>query len=279
MAKDLFGEEIIEDVILRDKFLEPPFSVLDTRQSSWLNRKRKWERLGIESEMGRDKCLTMIMPFGKYQSREEYKEEGEKVGTSTFDPALTELMYNWFCPLAGGGTRGFVATAMGHYYYGIELRQNEVERIYEQMKKLNTFFDIICGDSQEFTSDANGFDFCYTCPPYYDLEVYSSLPNDLSNAKTYNDFLNMMLNCLKGIYKALKPGGLAVLVVGNFRRTSGDLVHFNGDMVRLGLSIGFKLWDELIFWAASGNAAQRAGMFEANRKAVRVHEYIIILKK
>ena len=50
---DLFGEPIIEDVLLRDKFLEPPFSVLDTKGRAWQNRKRAWKNLGMESHLGR----------------------------------------------------------------------------------------------------------------------------------------------------------------------------------------------------------------------------------
>ena len=38
---DLFGNPIIEDVLLRDKFIEPPFSVLDTKSGSWQNRKKQ----------------------------------------------------------------------------------------------------------------------------------------------------------------------------------------------------------------------------------------------
>jgi hypothetical protein len=46
MAVDLFGEEIIEDVLLRDKFIEPPFSILDTKTGNWQRRKREWKRIG-----------------------------------------------------------------------------------------------------------------------------------------------------------------------------------------------------------------------------------------
>jgi len=51
---DLFGNPIIKDVLLRDKFIEPPFSVLDTKSGSWQNRKRQWSRIGIKSEIGRN---------------------------------------------------------------------------------------------------------------------------------------------------------------------------------------------------------------------------------
>lgn len=38
---------------LADRFLVPPFSVLDARQGYWQDRKRAWIALGIESELGR----------------------------------------------------------------------------------------------------------------------------------------------------------------------------------------------------------------------------------
>jgi hypothetical protein len=38
---------------LADKFIVPPFSVLDARQGYWQKRKREWLALGIQSELGR----------------------------------------------------------------------------------------------------------------------------------------------------------------------------------------------------------------------------------
>lgn len=38
---------------LADRFLVPPFSVLDARQGYWQDRKRYWLNLGIQSELGR----------------------------------------------------------------------------------------------------------------------------------------------------------------------------------------------------------------------------------
>ncbi len=38
---------------LAERFIVPPFSVLDARQGYWQDRKRAWLALGIESELGR----------------------------------------------------------------------------------------------------------------------------------------------------------------------------------------------------------------------------------
>ena len=43
---------------LADRFLVPPFSVLDARQGYWQERKRQWLALGIQSELGRGDGVT-----------------------------------------------------------------------------------------------------------------------------------------------------------------------------------------------------------------------------
>jgi len=210
-----------------------------------------------------------------------------KYNVSIFNPHLAQMILSAYCPsganiydpFGGGGTRGFIATAMGHNYTGIEIRQEEVERIKKQQEKLKYWFNIICCDSRFYKIEEESFDFSYTCPPYFNLEVYSDMEGDMSHADDYNEFLTMLEESVKITYKGLRKGSLSVWVVGNFRDKTGGLVHFNGDLVRIGQRAGFKLHDELVFWGAAGVAASRSGQFVANRKSVRVHEYLVIFKK
>lgn len=212
---------------------------------------------------------------------------GSKYTTSIFNPHLAQMILSAYVPekqdiydgFAGGGTRGLVASAMGHNYTGVEIRQEEVDRLVERQKELGVEFIVHCADSQFYDITPNDFDFSYTCPPYYDLEVYSPLEGDMSNVQTYEEFLGMLKNSIEVTYKGLKPGSFFIMVVGNFRDKKGDLRHFNGDTIRLGKEVGFVLHDELVFWGASDVAYQRLGQFVANRRSVRVHEYIIIFKK
>lgn len=212
---------------------------------------------------------------------------GSKYTTSIFNPHLAQMILSAYAKpssvifdaFGGGGTRGFIASAMGHYYEGVEIRPEEVDRIREQQKKLGYTFEIVCADSQTFTVKEGGFDFAYTCPPYYDLEVYSPLEGDMSNVASYDEFLVMFRNSLTTIYRALQPDSFNIMVVGNFRDRKGNLRHFNGDTVRLAKEVGFVLHDELIFWGAADIAYQRIGMFVPNRRSVRVHEYILVFKK
>jgi hypothetical protein len=54
-------DKLMEDAnkkTLSEKFLVPPFTVLDARQGYWQDRKRQWLSLGIQSELGRGGGIT-----------------------------------------------------------------------------------------------------------------------------------------------------------------------------------------------------------------------------
>lgn len=125
---------------LADRFLVPPFDVLNARDGWWRDRKRAWLGLGIQSELGREEGLT----FGsgaKRPGRYPTWHEGKRPATSSiFDPVLCELAYRWFSPpggqvidpFAGGSVRGLVAAMLGRAYAGSELRGEQVQANGEQ---------------------------------------------------------------------------------------------------------------------------------------------------
>ncbi len=123
---------------LADRFLVPPFTVLDARAGYWQERKQAWLGLGIQGEVGRgaglvggwggDAARQAIYnardaeapkagircgegrPDDHYaSSRAGYGQwdttKGEAAwggaGTSVFDPVLCELAYRWFSPPGG----------------------------------------------------------------------------------------------------------------------------------------------------------------------------------
>ena len=130
-----FDDEVLESKEeqqnrkLSDRFIIPPFSVLDTKQGIWQQRKNYWLSSGIKSEEGRDaECLQTNFNEENYGVK-------PMTGTSIFDPVLCELVYKWFntpngrildC-FAGGSVRGIVAAKLGYEYLGNDLREEQID--------------------------------------------------------------------------------------------------------------------------------------------------------
>lgn len=136
---DLFGAPLAPKSggLMAEKFVVPPFSVLNAREGSWQERKRAWLSIGISGGEGRDAAPgggawpacdysngergggdgkplklgcdeTRVDVLGKdgKDRCEDYGYTGGKdawggASGSIFDPVLCELMFRWFCPKGG----------------------------------------------------------------------------------------------------------------------------------------------------------------------------------
>ena len=120
---------------LADRFLVPPFSVLNTREGWWRERKRAWIATGIQSEQGRgaqafgddatwqknhveggllirsdggndpayyknkkavEARLGRTLTTAEFQADHYEGPDSFKSGTSIFDPVLCEVVYRWW---------------------------------------------------------------------------------------------------------------------------------------------------------------------------------------
>jgi 1-aminocyclopropane-1-carboxylate deaminase/D-cysteine desulfhydrase-like pyridoxal-dependent ACC family enzyme/DNA modification methylase len=149
----LFGNPYLQSTNpnMFDRFIIPPFTVLDSRQGYWQDRKRRWINIGIRSEIGRDdaelygegseftesgttEMKTKTLPHFGNDIQEKYHRK-ELTAASVFDPVLCEIVYRWFLPkggsvldpFAGGSVRGIVASMLGYNYTGVDLRQIQVD--------------------------------------------------------------------------------------------------------------------------------------------------------
>jgi DNA modification methylase len=279
---DLFGNVIQKDVILRDKFIEPPFSVLDTKTANWQRRKKLWKSLGIQSELGRDVSVINMDTISKEKNNTNY--------ISIFDPALCEIIYHWFCkdggdildPFAGGSVRGIVANKLGFKYTGIELRQEQVDSNRNQgldILEIDNQPQWYVGDSNKVLNDfQKEFDLVFSCPPYANLEVYSDLEGDISNMN-YENFLIAYESIIRKSCNLLKEGGFACFVVGEVRDKNGDYIGFVSDTINAFKKCGMKYYNEAILLNAIASASMRANGNMKSKKLVKVHQNILIFKK
>lgn len=293
---DLFGNEISITQTLADKYLMCPTSVLNKRDPKWSELKRKWIKLGIKSELGRVEKINKELRGSnkdnyKYMDRFKFESVGVWNTFSIFDPVLCEIIYKWFCPkngkiidpFAGGSVRGIVANYLGFKYTGIELREEQCLSNREQaidVLKINNQPQWYCGDS-DLVLDDNfriEYDLLFSCPPYMGLEVYSDLPEDLSNM---NDeaFIIKYNSIIKKSCRLLKKGGYAVFVVGDLRDKQGYQKDFTGMTKQAFIKSGMKLYNELILIEPVGSKAMTLERGFKNGKLAKVHQNVYIFVK
>ena len=275
------------------KYIVPPYSVLDSRQGYWKDRKNEWKRI-INSGNGRDEEL-----LGGGLKELAQKSGADLTGTSIFDPVLCEVLVNWFCPaggkvidpFAGGSVRGLVSSMIGNDYTGVDLSKKQIEANYENFDELAGTFDFtgsvlkkpkwINGDSAKIDKliQDDNFDFMLTCPPYADLEVYSDDPADISNMP-YEDFKRVYFEIIKKTVDKLKENAFAAIVVGDVRDKKGRYHNFVGHTKDAFIEAGCKLYNECILVESGATAALRAGnQFAKGRKVVKTHQNVFIFIK
>lgn len=352
---------------LEAKFVAPPFSVLDTRQGYWQERRRAWLSIGIKSELGRDEDMLHLSPAegararwganadparqggtlaegwtktedgllgpasprigsnaqrstghdlagpmrarmqsgagrelesGKGNARSDYgvyatnEVEAVSTGTSIFDPVLCELMYRWFAPeggsvldpFAGGSVRGIVASMLGHAYTGVDLSLRQLEANRAQVGALTTVPPTwLLGDSRELDELLPAgleFDMVFTCPPYYDLEVYSKAEADLSNAPTYGEFMRGYSQVIDRAAARLADQRFMVLVVSEIRDPDGYCRGLVPDTIAAAHVAGLRLYNEAVLVNSAGTLPLRVTKYmEASRKLGRAHQNVLVFIK
>lgn len=270
------------DSNLFETFLIPPFSVLDTKAGYWQDRKRKWLSLGIKSEVGREENLVFCSNLNSSSLK----------GTSIFDPVLCEIGYSWFMPseggsildpFAGGSVRGIVAEQLGYQYTGIDLRKEQIDSNIQNAEEIGCNMDKIRwlnDDSQNvgnYVSDES-VDMIFTCPPYFDLEVYSEDERDISNM-SYEDFSKIYTNILSKCADKLKNNRFAIVTISDVRDKKGFYRDLTGLTKNIFENKGIHFYNDMILLNACGTGALRARKLMINRKVVRMHQNVLVFYK
>ncbi len=274
---------------LRQRFIMPPYSVWNTRDGEWQERRRLWLAKGIESEEGRAGHLTFRIPMNIYG----YMGKAIHNQSSVFDPVICELAYGWWCkpggvvldPFAGGSVRGIVASVMGYKYTGIELRGEQVAANAAQVNECTSGTYAPKwrhGDSYTMLPKAPPADFLFTCPPYGSLEKYSDDPADISNMPEA-DFAARYREIIRVGVSKLHDNRFACFVVGNYRapEKGREMVDLVGLTVNAFESAGCRLYNDIILLNSIGTGAIRANtsFVRGARKVVKCHQNVLVFVK
>ena len=259
-----------DDEKVIDQFGWLPLSVIEPDRKS----KKKWKHAYLDDGI-------------EEKRRSDNTEYLPGLGFSEFHAGLTEniLMY-WSMdnsvivdPFAGRLTRAYISSKMGRKYYGYDISPTTVNRVREHLNKHNVSATLYCDDGCKMKQTPDNFaDLVMTCPPYHQLEKYESVYGQLSDLKTYQEFLDMIELCGNNINRILKPGGFCVWVCGDWR--DGDSLRiFHSDTIKLFEKVGLITHDVLVMKNKSPFASMQIGKVAAKRYTSKVHEYILVFRK
>lgn len=239
-----------------------------------------------EAELGRELSTEEFLA-DHYQP----SEAPTASGTSIFDPVLCEIACRWFCPpggtvldpFAGGSVRGVVASRLGLAYVGVELRAEQVAANQAQaaLGGEGPAPRWITGDSCDIGRLAKGVeaDLVFSCPPYWNLEVYSDDPADLSTLGQ-DAFFDAYAGIIQGTVARLREDRFAVWVIGDVRDAGGFFVNLPGRTVEAFEAAGARFYNDAILVTAVGSLPIRAGrQFAASRKLGRTHQNVLVFCK
>lgn len=280
---DISGSEPEAPAFLSDRFGVPPFSILDTRQGYWQERKRKWcEAIGDNGE-SREETLF------KACSSESSQKMAEIGTVSILDAVLAEVMVRWFCPkggatfdtFAGDTIFGAVSAMLGRPFVGIELREEQAKLNNDRTGGRGWPARYICDDGQNVLHHLpeESRDFFFSCPPYFDLEVYSDDPRDASNQGDYEGFRQILDKAFSGACRVLKNNRFACVVMSNVRDKKGFYQDICGDIRAIMARNGLALYNEIILVNSVGSASMRAGNYMRSRKVARTHQNVMVFYK
>ena len=290
-------KQIISPTKLHEKYIVPPFSVINSHQTYVKNRFAFWENIGLCAEDGRAEHLA-------YDNRRMNKRRKKHInGTSVFNPVLCEVLYKWFTlpnsnvldPFAGGVVRGAMASILGHSYVGYDVSKEQIEsnqRIFENIKSRYEINDRTTwiNDSSinikipwtENMSVNSQYDFVITCPPYYNLEKYTDDPRDLSNQISYGEFLRLYREILVRSALSLREDCFFAITVSEIRdKKTTEYLGFVPDTISILMrDCMLKYYNEIILYNDTGNLAITSGNYlDLARKVGRQHQNVLIFYK
>lgn len=183
---------------------------------------------------------------------------------------------------AGGPPRAIVSSIMGYEYHGFEIRKEQIEENMGILRRLgldNVHYHLADGRLLNVGVDPSSMDVAITCPPYFDLEVYSDHPDDISTFKTYAEFNAAMYLSAEAHRPLMKPGAFVCIVVGPIRdKKTGEMIDFRAHTVQNFREAGFLFWQEIILSKNFGSAAKRSTNAWRGLKLVPRHEFLLVFR-
>jgi DNA modification methylase len=260
---------IREDINVKDQFGFLPLSLIKPTKQS----KEKWNEAYFDD--------------GDIQIRKVSGGAIKELKMSEFHAGIAESIVRYWSlpgakvvdPFAGRVTRAVVTNRLGREYHGYEITPNTYKRALAHFDKLGISPNLYLDDGTKLNHTPDEFsDLILTCPPYYNIEKYESVDGQLSDSKTYGEFMEMIDVCAENCYRVARPGSFCVWVVADFR-DGGSLIDFHGDTTQSFKKAGWLYHDIIIMENISPFASLTSYQAACKRYAPKTHEYILVFRK
>lgn len=159
-------------------------------------------------------------------------------------------------PFLGSGTTLIECKRLGRNGIGIELNKQVAKSTKENLKKEKNPFkvttQVASGNSVTYDYKSllkklkiNSFQFMIMHPPYWDIIKFSNNRDDLSNAKSTQDFLEMFRKVVMNAYSFLDKRRYCAVVIGD-KYVSGEWIPLGFYVMQEMIKLGFKLKSTII---------------------------------
>ena len=178
-------------------------------------------------------------------------------------------------PFSGTGIRTMAANVLGHTAFGVDISPVAIKSCLNRWDLIEGSF--LIGDARSLPLRSESVDLVFTSPPYWRVERYESASGQLSDVKTYARFLAELTTAFAEMYRVLKSGCFAAVVVANFRRW-GVFYPFVFDAFERLRSVGFAPWDHVVLVRESTTPLGMARSLENHHTKV-AHDDLLIVRK
>lgn len=215
------------------KFLDQSGSIPDAGTLTNCNEKKQLCMFGNslpKSQKPKDSGLNYydVLPVSviecaksekkRRDGNKDFNNQSSRAMYSEFWPEAATLAYqHWLrdCklvadPFAGWGERHHYAKENGITYKGFDLSPEAIEYAKEEYGVENTLAD-------SMGATLEGFDGLLTCPPYWNLELYSDNSRGGDRIKTWSEFKSWYAELFRHWYEMADAGAWFVIVTGNWR--------------------------------------------------------------
>ena len=298
-------KKLAKEKNLKPTDIDPSYSHIagDPKKNERINFKH-WNDLLFGKDDGNDTTYSNLWLYRNPQKVPPFRDnigspsatQAKALGKpyfSEFNPLVAENIINFWSdendtildPFAGR-TRGYVAGLKHRHYIGFEIspiaHASTLKVIEEGKDKFDPGFlpTIHCDDSMNIPKyNLPKVDMVFSCPPYFTLEEYESVPGQLTDIKDYKGFLTQYKEIMRLSIDKLKDNGFCALVVGDYRLVD-KFVNFDHDTVRIMEELGVQLWDKIILQNINfGWCGIKFGHVKHKRITSKCTEYLLVFKK